>query len=102
MRPCILVLLLFILSCHKETHEQSPGSDVVEAIILYTGDVPTDGCGWMVVTNSSEHYHPDSLPDSVKQNGLAVLVNFTKTTDNFNCGNGATASVIHILSIKPI
>jgi len=89
------------MSCNKETREQAPGGDMIEAVILYTGNVPTDGCGWMVVTNSSEYYHPDFLPDSVKQNGLAVLVNFTKTTDNFYCGNGATAYVIHIVSIKP-
>ena len=82
--------------------EETGNNDAVEATLRYTGDVTTDGCDWMVVVNSNEQYHPNSLPDSVKQDALPVLVSFTKTTDSFYCGIGATAyTVIHIISIKP-
>ena len=102
MKHCIFVLLLFVLSCHKDPTQEQPANNNVEATVLYTGDVTTDGCDWMVVVNTNEHYHPDSLPDTVKQDGLPVLLSFTKTTDSFYCGIAANAyPVMHVISIRP-
>ncbi len=95
-----LVLSVLLLSCNKHSQQTTIPVETT-AIVYYTGPIETDGCDWETFINNM-YYHPDSLPDSVKQNGLHVLVTYSKINDKFICGIGATAfDIIHIKSVKP-
>jgi len=70
--------------------------------MIYEGEVEADGCDWLVAMKNDKYYHPDSLPDAVKQDSLPVLVTYTKTRESFHCGLGlGVFPVIHVITINP-
>jgi len=93
--------MLFLTSCVKDKSCDDPSHQRgVDAIIQWTGPVPTDGCDWNVVVNS-QRFHPDNLDAEFQQNDLNVVIDYKLTDDKFYCGLAPTPMpVIHILSIK--
>ncbi|MEP6466186.1 MAG: hypothetical protein ABJB05_07755 [Parafilimonas sp.] len=101
MKHYFLFLLMLAISCNKELHNDNVNNNI-QAELIYSGDVAVDGCDWMVVVDDTVYYHPDFLPQNLKENGTSVLVSFNKTKDSFYCGIAKSAfDIIHILSIKP-
>jgi hypothetical protein len=96
------IILLFV-SCHKDYSCEGcqPQEGLLDAVIIYTGPVQSDGCDWMVKVGTDHYYHPDVLADAFKQNDLAVKIRFQLKSDLFFCGFVATGiPVIHLLTIR--
>ena len=72
-----------------------------DAVILDTGPLASDGCGWVVRVGDDQYYHPENLDEKFWQNDLQVQVCYELTTDKFYCGiAGNPMPVIRIYSIK--
>lgn len=101
MRYSVFLLAIFLLSCVKDHTCDKCGNEYENAVILDAGNVAADGCGWVVKTDSTHHYHPEVLDDSFKQNGLHVKICFEKTGGNFFCGfNPNPLPVIRVIDIR--
>ena len=98
-----MVLLVFFFSCSKKNSCETCTTEqgYVNATIVDSGPLESDGCGWVVKTGDDQFYHPDVLKPSFRQNGLAVKICFENTADQFHCGiAGAGMPVIRVLDIR--
>ena len=103
MRLIFLFLSIFFFSCHKEDSCKSCNTEqgYVDAIVLDTGPLASDGCGWVVRIGNDQYYHPDALNAEFMQNNLNVKICYELTTDQFHCGiAGSGMPVIHVLEIR--
>ena len=82
----ISVALLIVVgsSCKKENGEKSVAAKT-NALIIYTGPIAADGCGWLVKIDSSAYY-AENLPLEYQKNNLAVDVSYEKISSGFQCG----------------
>lgn len=103
MKPALLFLLMFLLACDKDD-TVTGGANREKATIIDAGDTAY-GCGWLIKIDDDNNqlYHPDNLPDIVKQDNLDVWVDYINTTDSFYCGDFvlSTYPLIHITGITP-
>jgi hypothetical protein len=100
LKPAIYLLLLTTIAtgCKKENSIKSKST---EALIMDTGLIAADGCGWLIKVDSNI-YHPDSLPSGFQKNNLNVVIDYNLLSTKFQCGldpNNKLA-VIHLNSIK--
>ena len=103
MRLSFLAFVFLLFSCKKDRSCQACNNETgfVDATIIYTGPVETDGCDWVVKIGADQYYHPDELDNKFKQNDLAVKICYEPVADKFHCGLAGTGiSVIHVLGIK--
>jgi len=96
-----LAALLFSCTKDKSCGECNTESGFVNATIIDSGPIETDGCGWVVKLGDDKFYHPDALEDEFKQNNLSVRICYESAKDEFRCGIAAlTMPVLHIIAIK--
>ena len=76
-----LVLILSSSTCGKKRQLTC----AKEIIINYEGPLAGDGCEW-VVTSDGQRFHPLSLDDNMKQNGMHAHAAYKLTGDTFYCG----------------
>jgi len=104
MNNCLFIVLAALLfSCTKDKscQECNTESGFVNATIIDSGPIETDGCGWVVKLGDDKFYHPDTLEDEFKQNNLSVRICYESAKDEFRCGIAAlTMPVLHIIAIK--
>ena len=104
MNKCLfigLAALLFSCTKDKSCQECNTESGFVNATIIDSGPIETDGCGWVVKLGDDKFYHPDALEDEFKQNNLSVRICYESAKDEFRCGIAAlTMPVLHIIAIK--
>ncbi len=102
MKYCLVVLLIFFVSCEKDhSCDDCDSEDYIDAVILNTGAIEVDGCSWAVKIGTDRYYHPDVLKDEFKTDNLNVQICYTLTSDKFVCGIAARSmSVIRIRDIK--
>jgi len=83
----ISVALLIVVgsSCKKENGSKSVVRITASALIIYTGPIAADGCGWLVKIDSNAYY-AENLPLEYQKNNLAVDVSYEKISSGFQCG----------------
>lgn len=107
MKNTIAILLTLILftSCRRDQFYKScpdTPKDVPNGLIIYSGEVAADGCGWLVKVGTN-WYHPESLSEEFKKTDLEVFVCFEFTGEKFYCGlSGEGVPVIKIKDIKAL
>lgn len=63
------VLAVLTGSCNKD-------KGYVKAMIMDTGDITTDGCGYLLRLEDGREEKPEYLPSNFQHNGLKVLVKY--------------------------
>jgi len=101
-----LMLLITIASgCKKENNGNTKAktSGVGNAMIVNTGPIAADGCGWLVKIDSN-FYHADNLPVQFQKDNLNVNIDYNPSTSKFQCSTNPNnlISVIHLNSINNI
>ena len=100
-----MLLFMIVSGCKKEnnsnTKTKTPG--VGNAMILDTGPVAADGCGWLIKVGSN-YYHADNLPEQFQKDSLNVNIDYNPSTSKFQCSTNPNnlIPVIHINSIDTI
>ena len=103
MKFFIISLAVLFLSCTKDRSclDCDTETGFVNATIVDSGPVETDGCGWVVKLGDDKFYHPDQLADEFKQNNLNVKICYELSKDEFRCGIAAlNMPVLQIIAIK--
>lgn len=95
----LFILFFALLSCSKTGNEHN----FIVAKVINSCPGCLGSCGWQIVINDTQYYHPDYLPPTVKKDNLSVLVTYLTTKDTFYCGDIALIpyQVLHIISIMP-
>jgi hypothetical protein len=104
MLPAIIggLVATIALSCHKgSTIAVKPTITGIKAIIINTGNIAADGCGYLVQTNSATFYHADNLPTEFQKDKLNVTVNYDLSDTMFQCGMNPNTR-IPVIDIKDI
>jgi len=105
IKAVVWLILLFIIvsGCKKENNSNTKTKTPVvgTAMIINTGDIAADGCGWLVKIDSN-YYHADNLPDQFQKDNLNVNINYNSLTSKFQCSTNPNnlIPVIHINSIN--
>ncbi|WP_419802239.1 hypothetical protein [Mucilaginibacter sp.] len=93
-----LMLICSINSCKKQdtvTYTETT------AMVLYAGNVASDGCGWLLkIDNSNAVFSPLNLPNLLKTDSLQVTVSYNLLNTKFNCSTGNNFTQIKINSIR--
>ncbi|WP_426667799.1 hypothetical protein ACPPVU_17390 [Mucilaginibacter sp. McL0603] len=105
----LMLLVTLAYSCNKEnnsttnstTKTQTPG--VGNAMIVNTGPVAADGCGFLIKVDSN-YYHADNLPEQFQKDSLNVNINYDPSTSKFQCSTNPNnlIPIIHLNSINNI
>ena len=84
-----LVTALALTACFAESCKKSNVDKPIaaNAVVLDTGDISVDGCGWLLKINGTDSlYSPSNLADSYKVGSLKVNVTYTVLSSKFQCG----------------
>ena len=73
-----------IWSCNKENKVKQTYTE--DAIIINTGPVAADGCGWELKTSTDSIYSPVNLDAQYQVNNLNVHITYEKPGTKFRCG----------------
>lgn len=105
--PSILFFILWLtvsVACVKQPNpvpETQITSQNIVGTIVYTGPIAADGCGYLIRTADNQEFKPMNLSNEFQQDGLAVLVNYTISSEPFACGLlPAEFTQINIVSIE--
>ena len=61
MKITFILLIAFVsMNYSCESQNISPKSELIEAVILDGGPIPTENCGWIIKVNDS-YYSPSNL-----------------------------------------
>lgn len=89
-----LVALLFIaVSCNKD-------KDMVDAVIVDTGDITNIGCGYLLQLEDEAIVQPQYLPSAYQHGGMRVKVKYTHTGILDTCDFGTV--IYDLVSIQDI
>jgi hypothetical protein len=94
-------VLLIICSTSCKKADQSTQTNI-NATIMDTGFVLSDGCGWLIkIDASGTSYHADNLPINYQKDKLPVIISYHLLNTKFSCGLlSNNISVIKIDAIK--
>jgi len=104
-RLLAVVSFLMVFACNKDLTTNEGDDHAIkkagtEGLILFTGEIAVDGCGYML--KLEDHlYKPINLPASFEIDSLKVIVNYELTQDGYQCGLSPTPkTTIKINEIK--
>lgn len=91
-------LLIFgLVSCNSD----SPEIVEIQAIVIDSGSIAADGCGWLIKINGVD-YSPTYLNTEYRLDGMTVLINLEYLSSTFTCGLQPTEiPQIRIEQIRP-
>jgi len=98
MRKYLLsaVLLTFCFtSCKKD-------KNYVRATVKDSGDVTSDGCGYLLRMEDGREEKPQYLPSAFQHNDIEVLVKYHSTGILDTCGFTAPRSFFELIAIDDI
>ncbi|RQO31989.1 hypothetical protein DBR32_04090 [Taibaiella sp. KBW10] len=88
------ILGLSLASCHSD-------KNLVEAEVVDTGDISSDGCGYLLRLNDSALLKPLDLPSAYHHNGLAVKIEYSYSGKKDTCNYGPKVyEMVNITKIK--
>jgi hypothetical protein len=79
-----IVPLVLLQSCKKNAATMTIRIAGEDAIILNTGDIAADGCGWQIKIADS-YYSPKNLADQFKVDSLKVRIDYHELKTRFYC-----------------
>lgn len=102
MKKLLIAFILLILASTGCKKSDRVTAEDVPAIITYTGNIETDGCGFLVKINASgTSYHADNLPVDYQKNNLPVAISYHLLDTKFSCGlQSNNIAVIQIDAIR--
>jgi hypothetical protein len=84
---CVIVIITIASGCKKENGTKTGTHVVPNAVIINSGPVAADGCGWLVEINgTNEVYSPDNLSPDYQKDSLKVNVTYHILTTKLHCG----------------
>jgi hypothetical protein len=89
----LLAALFLATSCNKD-------KDMVEAIIVDTGDITNEGCGYLLQLEDQALIQPSYLPSAYQHGGMKVKVKYSHTGVQDTCDFGTV--IYDLVSIKEI
>jgi hypothetical protein len=89
------LLILTATACNKD-------KNYTHAIIMDTGDVTADGCGYLLRFDDGREEKPQYLPSAFQHNGLEVLVKYHSTGILDTCEYAAPRKFFELVSIDDI
>lgn len=89
------ILTLTATACNKD-------NDYTRAIILDTGDVSQDGCGYLLRLEDGREEKPQYLPSAFQHNGLNVLVKYHRTGVLDTCESTVPRRFFDLVKIEDI
>lgn len=78
----------------------NPDKDMVEAVVVDTGDITASGCGYLLRLNDSALLKPIDLPSAYHHNGLQVKIEYNFTGSKDTCEYGP--KVYELVSISRV
>src|SRR5690606_408015 len=90
-----LLTFLFAAACNKDRN-------YTHAMILDSGDVTTEGCGYLLLLENGEEKKPVSLPSAFQHNGIQVLVKYNETGIRDTCEFAPPRKYFDMISIEDI
>lgn len=85
--------LCFFFSCNKD-------KDMVDAVVVDTGDITNEGCGYVLELQDQALVQPNYLPSAYQHNGMRVKVKYTHTGVQDTCDFGSV--IYDLVSIQDI
>ena len=85
---CVLLIAIVVPGCKKDSNGKTTAHSTANAIIINTGPVAADGCGWLVKINgTNQEYSPVNLSSTYQIDSLKVNITYHVLTTRFSCGN---------------
>lgn len=100
----VMLAVFFFISCRRDKMKDCPEvpKDAPNGLVIYSGEVAADGCGWLIKVGTN-WYHPENLESDFKKTDLEVFVCFDFTGEKFYCGlSGEGVPVIQIRDIRKL
>ena len=90
MKITFILLIAFVsMNYSCESQNISPKSELIEAVILDGGPIPTENCGWIIKVNDS-YYSPSNLSQEFEKDKTIILIKYEVLNEDFICGNKTT------------
>lgn len=67
--PVLFLLAITTFSCNKD-------KDFKSAVVIDTGDISTNGCGYLLKMDDNSQQRPINLPSAFQHDGLKVKVKY--------------------------
>src|SRR5580698_8586408 len=80
------LLLLVGSSCKKLENSTPPKTLKTNAIIVNSGEIAADGCGWLIRLNDQTEFSPVNLSADFQQDNLKVNITYTQLSTSTSCG----------------
>ena len=80
MKITFILLIAFVsMNYSCESQNISPKSELIEAVILDGGPIPTENCGWIIKVNDS-YYSPSNLSQEFEKDKTIITVSHRLST----------------------
>lgn len=90
MKTTFLLLMAFVsMNYSCESQEASSKSELMEAVILDGGPIPTENCGWIIKVNDT-YYAPINLSKEFEKDKTVIRIKYEVLNEDFICGNTTT------------
>jgi hypothetical protein len=89
-------LMVFVVACKKD-------KDMQKATVVDTGDIATNGCGYMLrLEGSTDLLRPKYMPSSYQHDGIKVKVKLNRDGEGDICNTFPTKKFYEIVQIVDI
>ena len=82
----VILLTLIVSSCKKLGDSTPPKTLKANAVIVNSGEIAADGCGWLIRLNDQSEFSPVNLSADFQQDNLKVNITYTQLNTNTRCG----------------
>lgn len=89
------LLILTATACKKD-------NNYTHAVIMDTGDITADGCGYLLRLDDGREEKPQYLPSAFQHDGLEVYVKYRSTGILDTCEYSAPRKFFELVSIDDI
>lgn len=89
------LLIIIASACNKDRN-------YTRAVILDSGDVTLEGCGYLLLLENGEEKKPVALPSAFQHNGIEVLVKYNETGINDTCEYAPPRKFFEMVNIEDI
>jgi hypothetical protein len=98
----VILLTLTVSSCKKLENSTPPKTLKTNAIIVNSGEIAADGCGWLIRLNDQTEFSPVNLSADFQHDNLKVSITYTQLNTNTYCGMLANNPSIRQVKINNI
>ena len=100
---CVIVIITIVSGCKKESSSKTGNHIETNAVIVNSGEISADGCGWLVKINgTNEEYSPINLSTDYQKDSLKVKITYHVLTTKLHCGAFAGGTGIPQIQLDDI